>query len=74
MSPARKLLTAKEVAERRRRTPQALVMERKRGTGPPYILDGGRVLYREDDVEAWLEECRIDPSKQRRYRSRRGQP
>lgn len=55
-------LTTKEAAERRRRTQQALTMERKRGEGPPYIVDGGRILYSEDELEAWLTARRVDPA------------
>jgi hypothetical protein len=65
-----KLLTTKEAAERRRKTPQALVMERKRGEGPPYIIDGGRYLYREDELEHWLDQRRVDPTLVPRRRRR----
>lgn len=70
MAPTR-FLTTREAADRRRRTPQALVMERKRGTGPPYVIDGGRYLYPEADLDAWLEARRIDPSITRRSRAKR---
>lgn len=58
---APRYLTSKEVALRRRRSTQALVMERKRGQGPPYIRDGRRYLYREDDIERWLANHWVDP-------------
>jgi hypothetical protein len=51
-----KYLTAKEVAERRRRTEAALAKERERGLGPPYIKDNGRILYPEDGLEEYLAE------------------
>jgi hypothetical protein len=57
-----KMLTSAEVAAIRRRTPQALVMERKRGQGPPYVRDSGRVLYPEDDLLDWLDDHRVVPN------------
>lgn len=59
-------LTTAEVADLRRRTPQALTMERRRGQGPPYIADGGRILYPEDELEQWLAARRVDPARTRR--------
>lgn len=61
MTSRPRYLTASEAAELRRKTPQALVMERQRGEGPPYILDGGRILYPADDLDRWLEARRVDP-------------
>jgi hypothetical protein len=51
-----KYLTAAEVAERRRKTEGALVKERQRGQGPPWIRDNGRILYPEDELERYLAE------------------
>jgi hypothetical protein len=48
-------LTAKEVAEIRRKTEPALTKERDRGEGPPWVRDGGRILYPEDELERYLE-------------------
>ena len=48
--------TAKEVAERRRKTEQALASERARGEGPPWVRDGARILYPEDELERYLDE------------------
>jgi hypothetical protein len=58
------LLTAAETAQRRRRTTQALAMERRRGAGPPYIRDGSRILYPRDELEQWLKDHRVDPALQ----------
>jgi hypothetical protein len=52
----RKYLTSKEVADIRRKTEPALVQERKRGIGRPFVRDGGRILYPEDALYAWLDE------------------
>lgn len=51
----RKYLTSKEVAAIRRKSQPALSQERKRGKGPPYIVDGGRVLYPADELQEWLD-------------------
>jgi hypothetical protein len=50
-----KYLTPKQVAGIRQKGEPALVQERKRGIGPPYIRDGGRILYPEDTLYAWLD-------------------
>ena len=50
------LLTQAEVAERLRRPVATLRFWRHKGTGPRSANVGGRVLYREANVEAWLEE------------------
>jgi hypothetical protein len=51
----RRYLTAKDVAAIRRKSEPALVAERKRGIGPPYIRDNGKILYPEDELYEWLE-------------------
>jgi hypothetical protein len=58
-------LTAKEVAAIRRKSEPALAEERKRGIGPPYIRDNGRILYPEDGVYAWLEARRVETDQSR---------
>jgi DNA-binding transcriptional MerR regulator len=50
------LLTQAEVAEQLRRPIATLRFWRHKGTGPRSANVGGRVLYRQSDVEAWLEE------------------
>lgn len=54
-------LTTVEAAARRRLTVQALSMERSRGMGPPYVQDGGRILYPENEFEQWLSERTVTP-------------
>ena len=48
------LLTPEEVAERLRRPIATIRFWRARGIGPKGARVGGRVLYRESDVEAWI--------------------
>jgi hypothetical protein len=47
--------TAAAVAKLRHKTQPALVQERKRGEGPPFVRDNGRILYPEDELFAWLD-------------------
>ena len=49
------LLTTKEAAERLRRTKSCLEAWRCRGGGPAFIKLGRSVLYRESDLEAFVE-------------------
>ena len=53
-------LTAREAAEIRRKSEPALSQERKRCIGPPFIRDGGRVLYPEDKLMAWLDDRLVE--------------
>jgi DNA-binding transcriptional MerR regulator len=50
------LLTQAEVAERVRRPVATLRFWRHKGIGPKSANVGGRVLYRESDVQKWLAE------------------
>jgi len=53
-----RLLTTEEVAEILRTGPSTVRFWRHVGKGPRATRPGRRVLYRESDVEAWLEEHR----------------
>jgi hypothetical protein len=55
------MLTPAEVAAIRRRTVQALTMERKRGGGPPYVRDQGRIFYPKEKFEAWMRSNLVEP-------------
>lgn len=48
------LMTTTEVAERLRVPEPTLRYWRHQGAGPPSFKLGRRVLYRRDDVDAWL--------------------
>jgi predicted DNA-binding transcriptional regulator AlpA len=50
------LLTTKEVAEITRLAPETLRYWRWKGMGPKSFRLGSRVVYRESDVTAWIEE------------------
>lgn len=52
-------MTAKEVADRLGVPLPTVHGWRLRGTGPRYYRIGGRIFYREDDVDAWVKV--VDP-------------
>ncbi|WP_068165987.1 helix-turn-helix transcriptional regulator [Rhodococcus phenolicus] len=49
-----RLATAEEVAAYLRTTPAKLANDRYRGIGPKFVKHGRRVLYRWEDVEAFV--------------------
>ena len=50
------LMNPTEVATQIRSTPSTLAYWRHIGKGPKYAKVGRRVVYRREDVEAWLAE------------------
>lgn len=50
------LMTADELAEYLGTTTQRLANHRMKGTGPRFVKEGRRVLYRRSEVERWLDE------------------
>jgi excisionase family DNA binding protein len=50
------LLTTEEAAALLRLAPSTLRVWRYKRTGPKSFRTGGKVLYRRDDVEAWLSD------------------
>ncbi|MDN4474634.1 helix-turn-helix domain-containing protein [Demequina sp. SYSU T00192] len=52
-----KLLTIPEVAEKCRTSPATVRYWRQTGTGPRSMRVGRRVLFREEDVQAFLDRC-----------------
>jgi hypothetical protein len=55
-----KLMTPKETALVSRRGQSTLAKERMEGTGIPYIKLGNKILYRTEDVEAFLQANRVE--------------
>ncbi len=53
-------LTPKEVAKIRHKSEPALAQERKRKIGPPFVRDGGRILYPENGLYEWLDARLVD--------------
>jgi excisionase family DNA binding protein len=56
-----RLLTLDEVAERTRTPLATLRYWRHRGEGPPTFKLGRRVVAREEDVDAWIDEAAEQP-------------
>jgi len=56
-----RLLTTKEVAAKVRRSPRTLEDWRLDDYGPPYSRNGAGVVYRESDVDEWIEARRVVP-------------
>ncbi|MFW6186522.1 MAG: helix-turn-helix transcriptional regulator [Actinomycetota bacterium] len=52
---AEKLLYVEDVAEMIRRTPNAVRYMVHRGTAPRSAKIGGRRMFRESDVQAWID-------------------
>ena len=57
----RVLLTTEQAAEFLGKSVSAMTIDRCRCTGPVYYKLGRSVRYDIEDLEAWLESCRIDP-------------
>ena len=51
----RRCLSVREAAVYLNAAPQTLYNWRHLGQGPPYVRIGSRVVYRIEDLEAWLE-------------------
>lgn len=50
-----KLLTVDEVAEILRRPVSSIRWMRQKGTGPKSAVLSGRIYFREEDVDAWID-------------------
>jgi hypothetical protein len=48
------LLTQREAATALRLSERTLERSRVTGLGPPFVKAGRRVLYRPDDIDAWI--------------------
>ena len=51
------LLTQRQTAELTRLSGRTLERHRLAGTGPKFVRLGRRILYRRDDIEAWIADC-----------------
>ncbi|MBT2485625.1 MULTISPECIES: AlpA family transcriptional regulator [unclassified Microbacterium] len=50
-----RLLTPRDASRYLGRSVAALAQLRYRGTGPRFIHAGGRVRYRQSDIDVWLQ-------------------
>ena len=55
-------------------TPAALAKRRSRGEGPRYLKLGKRVVYSGRDLNAYLDECVVEPTCRRGGSSDRSEP
>lgn len=60
-----RLLTLPEAADRLRRTQAQMRWMRFSGTGPKSALVAGRVMYREADIDTWIDEQFADDTARR---------
>jgi hypothetical protein len=67
------LLSDKDAAELLHARPQTLRAWRNRRKGPAFYKLSGRILYKREDLEAWIARCRVVPGEQsQRMGVRRG--
>jgi predicted DNA-binding transcriptional regulator AlpA len=50
-----KLLTLTEAGGRLRKSPAAMRWMRHQNVGPQSAIIGGRVMFREEDIDAWID-------------------
>jgi predicted site-specific integrase-resolvase len=60
------ILTEKEAAKRLFARPDTL--RKWRGRGPVYMKISGKIRYRSDDLEKFIEQSRVVPSERKRRR------
>lgn len=49
------LRTTEEAAKRIRSVPKTMERWRHQGSGPPFVKIGGKVFYRDSDLDEWVE-------------------
>jgi predicted DNA-binding transcriptional regulator AlpA len=54
------LLDTAQAAEYVRLSAPTLARMRTENTGPKYAKMGGRVFYLKEDLDAWVDSCRVD--------------
>jgi hypothetical protein len=55
------LLSEQDAAEILHAKKQTMRAWRNRRKGPPFYKLNGRILYKREDLQAWIEQCRIVP-------------
>jgi len=68
------ILDEKQAAKRLFARPDTLRKWRTRGKGPVYLKLSGKVRYRLDDLEKFIEQSRVVPSERKRRRRKAGRP
>ena len=54
-----------EAAEYLHQSPRTLIRWRGQRKGPPFVYAGQRVLYRKSDLDAYLDQHRVVPIRER---------
>ena len=65
------MLTEAEAAAQIGKSHSTLRRLRYDGTGPRYLLVGGRIRYRMEDLREWLDACLVDPAAKAQERRRK---
>jgi excisionase family DNA binding protein len=65
------LLSEQEAAELLHAQKQTMRAWRHRRKGPPFYKLNGRVLYKREDLETWIEGCRVVPGETPKRKKRR---
>lgn len=51
---------------------KTMAVQRSQGVGPPFIKLGKSIFYRKDDLDAWLNSCRVASTSEYRAKNKRG--
>lgn len=63
------LLTPAEAAQIMRASEKTLAQWRSQRKGPPFVKMSGRIHYLRSDIEAWIDEHRVNPADVESYPS-----
>lgn len=50
---------------------KSLALQRSQGVGAPFVKLGKQVFYRMDDLDRWMDSCRVGSTAEYKARSRR---
>lgn len=51
---------------------KTMALQRSAGVGPPFVKLGKAVFYRKDDLDAWMNSCRVGSTAEYKARNKRG--
>jgi hypothetical protein len=66
ISPVGALVSEQDAADILHAKKQTMRAWRVRRKGPPFYKLNGRILYKREDLEVWIEQCRIVPGETRK--------
>jgi predicted site-specific integrase-resolvase len=67
-------LSPADTAERLSVATQTLARWRHVGVGPPYLKIAGKVFYFSSDVDAFIQSCRVVPTRRTKTRTAKKRP